>query len=209
MELIIIGAGGFGLEIAAYVEDLAQHQPGLRIKGFVDDQRPAGTFHADYPILGATTMPPDQDAYYLLAIGQPERRQALAAAFAARGVHWARFMHPRAQVATSAQIGSGCVIAPFACIGPAANLGDHAVINAHATVAHEAQIGAYSVLAPYVHINGAAQIGEAVSIGSHAVVARGCRVGAGAVITAGMMINIDVPNASLVVERKDSRDRQA
>ena len=69
-RLIIIGAGGFGLEVAAYARDMAMFE----IAGFLDDTKP-GQKHAGYPILGPTTSSIDRGAFYVIAVGSPEGRR--------------------------------------------------------------------------------------------------------------------------------------
>lgn len=191
--LIIIGAGGFGFEVAAYAEDIAKHDHSLTIKGFLDDTKPVGAFHAGYPILGGTTTAIDPAAHYIIALGQPHHRQTLTEKFAARGVRWARLVHPLAYVAATAKIGQGGIVAPFAFIGPETVLHDQVLVNVHATVGHEAQIGAFAVLSPYANINGAARLGDGVFVGSNATIVNGATIGTRSKISAGAVVYSDIP----------------
>src|SRR5437867_8663976 len=43
-NLLIIGAGGHGSEVRAYIEALTATQPRLRLLGFIDDKRTRGTW---------------------------------------------------------------------------------------------------------------------------------------------------------------------
>lgn len=191
--LIIIGAGGFGLEVAAYAEDLAKQAHSLTIRGFLDDTKAVGAFHAGYPILGGTATAVDPTAHYIIALGHPHHRLTLTEKFAARGVRWARLVHPLAYVAATAKIGNGCIIAPFAFIGPETVLHDQVLVNVHATVGHEAQIGTSTVLSPYANINGAAQLGDGVFVGSNATIVNGATIGARSKISAGAVVYNDIP----------------
>jgi sugar O-acyltransferase (sialic acid O-acetyltransferase NeuD family) len=191
--LIIIGAGGFGLEVAAYAEDVAKHDQTLTVKGFLDDTKVVGTFHAGYPILGGMTTVIDPTAHYIIALGHPQHRQTLTEKFVARGVRWARLVHPLAYVASTAKIGGGSIVAPFAFIGPEVVLHDHVLVNVHATVGHEARVGSYAVLSPYANINGAARLGDGVFVGSNATIVNGATIGARSKISAGAVVYNDIP----------------
>ncbi len=196
-NLIIIGAGGFALEVTAYAEDIAKAGTALTIKGFLDDTKAPGAFHAGYPILGPTDAALDPDAHYVIALGHTKHRTMLAAKLSAKGVRWARLVHPLAYIATSATLGTGCIIAPFAFIGPAVTLADQVVVNVHATIGHEARIGSCAVLSPYANINGAARLADGVFVGSSATVINGITVGARSKISAGAVVFNDVPPDTL------------
>lgn len=192
-NLIIVGAGGFALEVAAYAEDIAAAGTALTIKGFLDDTKAPGAFHAGYPILGPTDAALDPDALYIIALGHSKHRTTLTAKLSAKGARWARLIHPLAYVAASATLGAGCIVAPFAFIGPAAQLADQIVVNVHATIGHEARLGACTVLSPYANINGAAQLAEGIFVGSNATIINGIKIGARSKISAGAVVFNDVP----------------
>lgn len=188
-KLVIIGAGGFGLEVAAYAEDCGEWV----VEGFLDDTKPVGSFHAGYPILGPTTRPLDPAASYVLAVGWPEHRHKLAAIYEELGARFASLIHPRAYVSSSAILGLGCIVAPFAFIGPAARLGRQVLVNVHAVIGHEAQVGDYAVLSPLAGVHGAARLAMEVFMGSGGQIARGVTVGARSRVAAGAVVYGDIP----------------
>ncbi|MGB4101913.1 MAG: NeuD/PglB/VioB family sugar acetyltransferase [Alphaproteobacteria bacterium] len=196
-NLIIVGAGGFALEVTAYAEDIAKAGTALTIQGFLDDTKAPGSFHAGYPILGSTDVALDPNAHYIIALGHTKHRATLAAKLGAKNVRWARLVHPLAYVATSATLGAGCIIAPFAFVGPAVTLADQVVVNVHATIGHEARIGACVVLSPYANINGAAQLADGVFVGSAATVVNGITIGTRSKISAGAVVFNDIPPGML------------
>ncbi|MBC7348009.1 MAG: transferase, partial [Clostridia bacterium] len=52
-DLVIIGAGGFGREVAWLVEEINRAAPTWRLLGFIDgDERKWGQVVNDYPVLG-------------------------------------------------------------------------------------------------------------------------------------------------------------
>ena len=193
-QLIIVGAGGFGLEIAAYAEDMARAgTASFTLKGFLDDSRTIGEYHADYPLLGGTDEAIDPEALYILAIGQPEHRLALSRKMVDRGAVFTRIIHPLCYIASSAKIGAGSIIAPFAFVGPQAVLGRHCVLNVHSCAGHETRMGDGSVLSPHSGLHGRSVTGLGVFLGSNAYVTSGIEIGDHARLAAGAIAYSMIP----------------
>lgn len=185
-HLIIVGAGGFGLEVASYAEDIIRMRGvGFSIVGFLDDAKPRGSTHGTYPVLGNTEGELAPDALYVIALGRPEPRRAMVEKLRGRGAKFATLMHPAAYISSTATIGLGSIIAPFASIGPNAVLGAQVVVNTHASVAHDAQVGDCSVLAQHAALDGFAELDANVFIGMHAVIGSRGKIAAGASVAAG------------------------
>ena len=198
-DLIIIGAGGFGLEVAAYAEDMTRAgKENFVLKGFLDDTKTPSSRHAGYPVLGKIGPPFDPAISYVIAVGTPEWRKALADKLHAGGARLASIVHPQSYVAAGALIGPGSVIAPFAFVGPEARIGNHCVLNVHACAGHECRIGDCCVLSPYASLQGSARLGEGVFLGSHACIT--CvTIGDKARIAAGAVVYNDVPSGALAL----------
>jgi hypothetical protein len=142
-SLIFLGAGGFGLEVAAYAEDSVRAGTArYEVKGFLDDLRLVGDRHAGLPILGNTDADVDLDALYVVSVGSPQGRKILAEKFKAKGATFVTLVHPASYVAKDASVGPGSVLAPFSFVGPSAKVGEHCLINVHAVVGHELAITA-------------------------------------------------------------------
>ncbi len=193
-SLILVGAGGFGLEVAAYAEDMRRNgQATFEPKGFLDDSKPVGTMHAGLPVLGSTTMVCEPSALYVIAVGAPKGRQALANLIKGKGGALVTLVHPTAYVAPSAYLGTGCVLAPFSFAGPECRIEENALLNLYASVAHESIVGAHGVLSPYAGTHAGARLGEGVFLAAHSVVTNGVALGDGAVVAAGSVVYSDIP----------------
>lgn len=198
-DVVIVGAGGFGREVLQYVRDAFATDPSLRIKGFLDDRPPdLGAFGLDLPVLGDTrTYALAPDDRFVIAVGHPPLRTALAERLAARGARFLTVVHPLAFVAASARIGAGCILAPFATVGAHASIGDHTVLTFYASVGHDALVGRSCALSPHAVTNGGSIIGDEVFLGAHAVVNPLQRVGDGAKVAAGAVVYRAVPPRTL------------
>lgn len=198
-NVIIVGAGGFGREVLQYVREAFTNAPQVTVKGFLDDD-PASLngFELPYSVLGDTTSyKPQTDDRFVIAVGDPQTRAALAQRLAARGAAFLSLVHPKAYVSGTASLGVGCIVAPFATIGAHATLGDHSVLTFYASVGHDAVVGCCCALSPHAVTNGGSRIGDRVFIGSHAVINPLQSVADDAKIAAGAVVYRPVPAHSL------------
>jgi sugar O-acyltransferase (sialic acid O-acetyltransferase NeuD family) len=194
-SLVIVGAGGFGGEVLQYVRDAIRSQPDVSVRGFLDDRTDLDPRACDgLPLLGSiSSYSPQADDRFVVAIGDPEARTRVIDDLRRRGASFFRVVHPTAFVATTAQLGEGCIVAPFCAIGNAASLGDHVVLTWYASVAHDAEVASYAVLSPYSTVNGGAHLGEGAFLGTHAAVNPLQRVGCWAKVAAGSVVYRPVP----------------
>ena len=195
-NIVIVGAGGFGREVLQYLKDIHGHDP---VKGFLDDNltsvEPASL---EQRILGRISdYAPQPDEEFVLAIGNPGLRLRLANQLSERGARFITVIHPLAYVASSATLGTGCIIAPFATIGANALLSDQVVVTFYASVAHDAVVGPASALSPHSVANGGSRLGTAAFLGTAAIVNPTCGVGNFAKVAAGSVVYRDVPDRAL------------
>jgi len=196
-NLIIVGAGGFGLEVAAYAQDITQSRlQALTLTGFLDDTKGVGTLHRGVAVLGTLESPIEPDALYVIAIGATENRKMVADKLAARGARFATLLHPAAYVADSARLGEGTIMAPFSFAGPACEMGRHGLLNIYASMAHESRAGDCVTLSPYAGTHACAVLEDGVFLGAHAVVTKDVRIGANAKLAAGAVAYNDVPQGA-------------
>jgi len=194
-EVVIIGAGGFGRELFQYARD----EGSLVVRGFLDDRSPEQLqLPEGLPLLGSVAdYAPAEGELFLLAVGEPAARARVARRLLAQGARFATLIHPRAYVASSATIGAGSVVAPFATVGASAVLGELTQVHFYASVAHDVRVGAFSALSPYSVVNGGGRLGEAVFLGTRATVNPLKEVGDGSKVAAGAVVYQDVPEGSL------------
>ncbi|MEO6020996.1 MAG: acetyltransferase [Knoellia sp.] len=198
-RLVIIGAGGFGREVAEIARLL---RPDTEL-GFVDDDP-----HDEAARLmdekgardlgAARTWQPDEADTCVIAIGDPRARALLAAALRARGAAFDVLVHPDATVARSATLHPGVIVAPGVRVSADVVLGQHVHLDQNATVGHDTTIGAYSRLNPAACLSGAVAVGEGAYVGAAAVVLQGLTIGAECVIGAGAVVVRDVEPGTTV-----------
>jgi sugar O-acyltransferase (sialic acid O-acetyltransferase NeuD family) len=197
-RIIIVGAGGFGREVALY---LRESYPDTPIHGFLDDNPHALDGHdTSVPLVGKVKgWRPGQDDLVVLGVGTPGARRDLATRLSGLNAQFLTLIHPRALVAPNAVLGNGVIVGPFAYVSPEARLGDHVVLNVYASAGHDTSVGAFCVLSPYVTLHGNSIVEDEVFLGSHSIVTREKRVGARARIGASSVVYTDVPSGRLAL----------
>lgn len=175
-DLIIVGAGGFGRELFSMLWDVFSHRQ-CRFKGFLaqDDEKAMEKWHIHYPVITSPeNYDPEPNDRFLLAIGAMDARHATTTSLEAKGGEFVSFIHPRAFVSPTAEIGLGAVIYPFATVSNSAQLDTNVHLNYYASVGHDCQVGKHCLLAPYATLNGFVTLEDQVYISTHGTVAPGC-----------------------------------
>lgn len=200
MDVIVVGASGFGRELVQYVDDAHKNTPGVQIKGFLDDD-PAKLDSGKIMGIGilgsAGSYAIQENDRFIISLGDPGLRQSLAKQLARRGARFVSIVHPTAYVALTARIGNGCVIGPFAHVGSYVQIEDHVLLNLYSAAGHDARVGAFCVFSPYSVANGGSRLENSVFLGTHAAITPNIRVGGGSKIAAGAIVYRDVPEQSL------------
>ena len=191
----MVGGGGFGRELAQYAVDTGR----FRLKGVLDDRAGEG-FDSPHglEVLGTISgyeIRPGQ--VFLLAVGNPETRQRIVERYEAAGAVFESVIHPLAYVASTAKLGRGIVVAPFATVGASATVSDFVQVHFYASVAHDTITGPFAALSPYSVVNGGGKLEECVFLGTRATVNPGKRVGAHSRVAAGSVVYRDVPAGSI------------
>lgn len=119
--------------------------------------------------------------------------------FSERGYSIPSAIHPRAFVADTARIGSGCQILAMSAVCAGVVLGDAVIINTSASVDHDCVIGAGVHVAPGSTLAGEITVDEFAFIGTGATILPRIHIGKWSIIGAGAVVTRDVPDYSVVV----------
>lgn len=199
-KVLIVGAGGLGREVHQYALDTLDEYA-FEILGYLDDApdrlgRQSVTLAL--PVVGGVrSHAPLPNHRYLMAIGDPGTRARVTKELLSKGATFLTITHPLSYVATSAKVGDGCIIAPFATVGAGAILEPFCQIHFYASAAHDTHVGPFASLSPYAVANGQSSIGECVFLGTRATINPAKKVGAYAKVTAGSVVYRDVPERSI------------
>jgi sugar O-acyltransferase (sialic acid O-acetyltransferase NeuD family) len=206
VKLVIVGAGGFGRETLDVVTaaDPGHVPVDPEVVGVIDDDDHSPGIplfaSAGVPHLGGLDeLERDRPAeHYLIGVGDPTARRAIAERLSHAGFTPARAQHPSAGIGSRARIGDGTIVCARAQVSTDVRMGRHVQVNANATIGHDVQLGDYVSVNPGAIISGAVTIGPGTLVGAGAVVLQGLTVGAGAVIGAAACVTRDVAAGTVV-----------
>jgi carbonic anhydrase/acetyltransferase-like protein (isoleucine patch superfamily) len=189
MRYIIIGGGGFGLELFTYLaaDILSGRLPAATRLGVLDDGPDCEVLHRipDASYLGPLdAYTPEGDDEGLIAIGSPSNRRRIASIAIARGLRLGKYVHSTAWVAPNARLGNGVILCPYVIVSAFAEIGNNVAVNVHGGVGHGANVGEHTVMGPYSVINGDCALGEGCLLGSRATLFPKVRLGRGCSVDA-------------------------
>jgi len=205
MRVVILGAGGFGREVADLIEQ-CNRQGGLyEFEGWIVDSKygDPGTIINGKPILGDLDWLCRNGSggrlAALLGVGSGALRKKWATACEAAGVEIASAIHPTVEISKTAVIGKGLVACRLVGIMCNSVIGDYCQLNVFSHVAHDCKFGDYSTTAMGVRIPGYVTVEEGVYFGSGVDFVPPLTIGKWATIGAGAVILKDVLPGTTVV----------
>lgn len=107
---------------------------------------------------------------------------------------YAKAIHPKALISTTAQIGIGTVIMQGAIVQSDARIGNHCIINTGASVDHECIIEDFVHISPHATLCGNILVGEGSWVGAGAIIIPGIKIGKWCTIGAGSVVVRDIPD---------------
>ncbi len=192
-DLIIVGASGFGREVAWLVERINAVSPTWNILGFLDDSpEMQKQIVGGYPVLGSCSASTEyREAWYVCAIGASEIRRRVIAKLG--NVVFATLIDPSAVLSERVMIGEGSIICARNILTVDISIGKHVIINLDCTVGHDAVIEDYVTLYPSVNVSGITFIGNTSEIGTGTQVIQAKEIGHNTIIGAGSVVTKNIP----------------
>lgn len=193
-RFVIMGAGGFGREVHAWLLDLiskgacrATDKVEWVIEGFIDDNVDALNGFSDLPPVLNTidSFVPAEHLYIICAIANPRVKKTLAEKLQSKGAQFFTLIHPSVVVGPRVKIGRGGVICPFTVLSTDLVVGDFVTINSGCTIGHDTLVSDYCTLSGHCDVTGGVKLLEGAFLGSHAVIVPKVIVGEYAVVGAG------------------------
>ena len=198
-NLIIVGASGFGREVAWLVERINAVTPTWNLLGFIDDNADIqGKEIGGYPVLGTSNCSDKYpDAYFVCAIGASKVRKTVIEKLG--NVKFATLIDPSVMLSKRVTIGEGTIICAGTIITVDITIGNHVIINLDCTVGHDAVLHDFVTVYPSVNISGNTDIGECTEMGTGMQIIQGKTVGAYSIVGAGAVVVKDIPEKCTAV----------
>ena len=199
-DLVIVGAGGFGREVAWLVEEINEADATWNLMGFIDNQKSEGSIINGYPVLGDESwFINHKEANAVIAIGDPIVRQKIASRLALHSVSFASLIHPEISIHSTVSVGLGSILCRGTIVTVNVDIGSHVIINLDSTIGHDAILNDFVTIFPSCNISGFVRIGSHSLLGTGTQIIQELNVGENVYIGAGAVVNRDIPNNSVAV----------
>ena len=193
-NIVIIGAGGFGREVAWLIEEINEFEEQWNLIGFVDDDPSLnGKIINGYEVLGNIDWLIKQELNVVNAIANPIIKRKTIERILGSKNKFPILIHPSARCSKSVKYGEGTIICAGNIITVNIELGSHVIVNLDCTIGHDAVIGNYSTILPSVNISGFVKIHDCCSIGTGSAIIQGVSIGENTTIGAGSVVVKDIP----------------
>ena len=199
-NLIIIGASGFGREVAWLVERINAREETWNLMGFIDDNPEIqGRVINGYKVLGTTSdVASFQDCFFVCAVGASATRKKIIEKLPV-GTKFATVIDPTVELSSLVEIGEGSIICAHTIITVNITIGKHVIINLDCTVGHDAVLQDFVTLYPSVNVSGITNIGECVELGTGTQIIQGKMIGCRSIVGAGAVVVKDLPEKCTAV----------
>ena len=189
-DLYIIGAGGFGREVAWIVERINSIKPTWNLKGFIDDNETLwGSKEGEYDVFGGCEyLSTLEDVYAVCAVGSSNVRKKIIEKLKDTSVKFATLVDPSVLYSNSVKIGEGAIVCAGTIITVNVNIGDHVIVNLDCTIGHDAVIDDFVTIYPSVNVSGNVLIGECSELGTGTQIIQGKKVISNTIIGAGAIV---------------------
>ena len=193
-DLVIIGAGGFGREVAWLIDEINHNQKQWNLLGFLDENPSLhGQELNGYPVLGGLGWLRGKGVSCVVAIGEPVAKKNVIQSLINDQISFATLIHPDVHPSSSVTFGEGCIVCAGTILTVNVEIGNHVILNLGCTIGHDVSIGDYATILPGVNVSGAVVISEEVSVGTGSAIIQGVTIGTGTIVGAGAVVTRSLP----------------
>lgn len=198
-DIIIVGAGGCGREVANWIEDINKVEETWNILGFLDDNLDTlKDFPGKYCVIGTIRdHTPRPDVRYAMGIANPAVKKIVGPELVGKGAQFASIIHPSTHIYSEYDLGVGLVTYPNSKIATGCRIGDFVTLQS-TILGHDSQLEDYVTVSSSCGITGGCKLHEGAFVADHACIAVGLEVGAGAYVGIGSVVIRDVPDNTRV-----------
>lgn len=202
-EIVIIGAGDFGKEVAWLIEDINSKNPEYIILGFLDDTpEKQNTSVNGYNVLGEINTLPEineqHNACAVIAIQNSEGREKIVRMFP-DFAKWETLIHPNVNISRTSDVGEGTIICAGVNISVNASVGSHCILNMGTIVENDCKICDYSSVMCRTVIGSHSILGEHSYLGSNSTVTARRNIGRNSQVGPGSVVISDVQDDITVI----------
>lgn len=194
-DIMIVGAGGWGREVAWTLERINAVQPTWNILGVSDDDPAKGKGKGSmegYPYLG---NPEEASRDYpgaavVIAIGDNAVREKIYRRL--RGHDFPAIIDPSAVVAPTVDLRHGVYVGALAVVSVGCNIGKFVIVNTRSGVGHDCTVDDFAQLCPGATMSGHSSLGKFGYLATNSCLCPNVKVGDRGQVAAGTPAYSDV-----------------
>ena len=191
-EIVIVGASGFGREVAWLIEDLKEWE----VVGFIDDSEEIqNTIINGISVIGKLDFleKVTEKTYVTIAIGNPIIRKKISERLMKnKNIVFPNIIAKDIRIDRTIKLGIGNIICTNNILTTNICIGNFNHINLSCTMGHDVIINDYVTVYPGVNISGNAEIGDMVEIGTGTKIIQGRNICSNVIIGAGSVLVKDI-----------------
>lgn len=196
-DLYIVGAGGFGREVAWLVERINHVNPEWSLKGFIDDNKVLhGTKEGGYFVVGGCDYLEklSHTAWVVCAVGAAKiRKKIIKKLNTISNVSFATLIDPSVIKSERVTVQEGSIICAGTILTVDIVIGKHVIINLDCTIGHDDVIHDFVTIYPSVNVSGNVSVEECAELGTGMQVIQGRKIGKESIVGAGAVVVRDIP----------------
>lgn len=203
-NIVIVGAGGFGREVAWLIREVNRVRLTWNLLGFLDvSPQLIGKECGSEKIIGTDEFlfKYPQDLWVVIGIGNPiiiERMRSLIEGIP--NLHFPNVIHPsiiwdRERLT----LGQGNIICAGNVLTTDIKIGSFNILNLSSTYGHDVVIGDHCVINPGVNLSGGVTVGNTCMLGAGCVVLEKRTIGNKVVVGSGAVVTKDVADGTTVI----------
>ncbi|MFQ7110035.1 MAG: acetyltransferase [Anaerovoracaceae bacterium] len=194
-DLVIIGAGGFGREVADTVKRINDENSKYNLIGFIDDDESVvGNEINGIEVLGNTEFLKrkiNNDVRAAIAIASSDIKKYVASLLKGYVV-WENIIDPTVIISESNIMGVGNIIQPFVVINANSKIGNHCTINYGCGLGHDVILDDYVSLMPMCNVTGNVHLNESVYLGADVCIIPSVNIEKESIVGAGTTVIKDI-----------------
>lgn len=196
-DIVIIGAGGFGREVAWLIDDINQHKSTWNLLGYVDDASHlrGANINGRAVIGGIDALDGLKDISIAFGIGSPKVKSAIYNKLSDKpDLLFPNLIHPSVIIAPFVEMGRGIILCANSILSVNAIIKDFVTVNLNCTIGHDVILNNFATIAPGANLSGYVEIGASTDVGTGSSIIQGLKVGNNTILGAGSVVIKDLPN---------------
>jgi len=202
-DIVIIGAGSFGREVAQLIDDINTDKKLWNLLGFIDETtlKHGAMINSNIVLGGFEWLQKNKGdkLFVICAIGNPRDKYSVIKKLSPFDLKFANLIHPNAKISKFVEYGYGNIICSNSFISVNIKIGNHVSINPGCGIGHDVVVGDYTSLYWDVTLSGNVNVGEGCEIGSKVDIIPKRTIGKWSIIGAGAVVIDDIPENSTAV----------